>query len=339
MIPTPLAVDAGNGLWCIEPRAFDRLDALLRGVDVAAVAAARAAPARRPGVVRGDIAVIDVAGPLTKRCGVVQAIFGNSSTEEIREAVIDAGCQPGVAGVMLRVESPGGQVSGIAELAKAVSDVAVLKPVHTFIEDIGASAGYWIASQAARVSANPMALVGSIGTFTVAVDWSEAAAKIGAKVHLLASGIHKGAGTLGTRIEAAHLEHWQSIVTSINGHFLDAVAAGRGMTRATVERLADGRAHVAAQAKQLRLIDAVSSFDEAMNALRAAIGAKARGGGVVGAGNAAPAADAVAEVTARVNKLTAGGMARPAAHAHVFRTDPALHRAWLQAMNPGRAIA
>jgi ClpP class serine protease len=80
------------------------------------------------------------------------------------------------------------------------------KPVTAYIEDLGASAAYWVASQAGKIYSNEPGFVGSIGTYLVVEDWSGAAEGAWAsKVHVVKAGEFKGAGYPGTPVTDAQL--------------------------------------------------------------------------------------------------------------------------------------
>ena len=170
--PSALALD---GVWSIEPSAYERIVAALQG-------ALRPRPRPGPGSAArgstgpttrdGRLAIIQVAGPLTKTRGFIQDYFGGYSSGEIEAAVDDASDDPDVGGILLRIESPGGQVAGIPEAAAAVARAAAKKPVVAYCEDLCCSAAYWIASQASSVIANASAIVGSIGTYIALTDLS-----------------------------------------------------------------------------------------------------------------------------------------------------------------------
>ena len=96
---------------------------------------------------------------------------------------------------MLHVDSPGGHVAGVQALADTIFQARKLKPLHAHIEDLGASAAYWLASQANTVTANSTAEVGSIGTMAVVHDSSGAAAKAGIKVYVVSSAPAAGIGS------------------------------------------------------------------------------------------------------------------------------------------------
>lgn len=213
----------------------------------------------------GNVAVIDLTGKLMKQQA---SMGGGTSTVQARRDIRAAANDPNVSAIMLRIDSPGGTAAGTRELADEIAAACKRKPVQAYVEDMAASAAYWAASQADKITANPTALVGSIGTYGVVQDLSAMAAKEGVKVHVVRAGAHKGAGTPGTEVTAEQLADMQRIVDGLNEHFLAGVSAGRRMSLDQVRELADGRAHLADQAKQLGLIDAIGSFDEALASLQ-----------------------------------------------------------------------
>lgn len=276
-------LDEYFGLWAIDGKVFGDLVQLANRIDLAGhVDAATPEPILEAaagdgegspfgGQVVGGIAIIDIAGPMMKFRSSMAAGTGTVRVRrEIRAAIAD----DRVKALMLRIDSPGGTVSGTDDLAEDVAAAAARKTTWAFIEDIGASAAYWVASQAARVSAGKSALVGSIGTFAVIHDYSGLAAKEGIKVHVMRAGAFKGAGTPGTEVTAEQLAEWQRTVDGLNSFFKAAVRKGRRMSEARMDELADGRVHNAAEAQALGLIDAVESFDAAMTALSKAISAR-----------------------------------------------------------------
>jgi len=128
-----------------------------------------------------------------------------------------------------------------------------------------------VGSQAAVVSASRTSLVGSIGGLMAVADFSAMAKRRGVKVHVITSDgaeAFKGAGVPGTKVTDEQLAYWKGILNGLADHFFRDVAAGRGLSLAQVKELADGRVHLAADAKKLRLIDYVESLDGAMRRLR-----------------------------------------------------------------------
>jgi signal peptide peptidase SppA len=220
------------------------------------------------------IAVIQLSGSLMKQ---VSSFDEGTSTVHVRRQIRAAANDSDVRGIMLVIDSPGGTVSGTAELADDVAGAAGIKPVWAYCDDLCASAAYWVGSQAERISANRTAAVGSIGVYTVVHDMSKLADSEGILVHVIRAGEFKGAGTPGTEITDAQLAEWQKRVDGIAEHFVGAVAKGRKLTKAEAKQLATGQVWSAAEAVDLRLIDAVESLDEALAALDKRIESQAKG--------------------------------------------------------------
>lgn len=216
---------------------------------------------RKPDLMIGanGIATIPITGSLQKqRASLSRA----TSTVEARQLIRQAAADDNVKGIFLFVDSPGGTVAGTAELAADVAKAATQKPVYAAIEDLGASAAYWIASQATKVFVNATGRVGSIGTYAVVQDLRRVADARGITVHVVKAGEHKGTGTPGTEITAGQLAELQREVTALNEHFIAGVAAGRKLSIDQVRQLADGRVHVGAEAQKLKLVDAVANAED-----------------------------------------------------------------------------
>lgn len=212
----------------------------------------------------GGIREIEISGLMMKRSS---SLFHSTSTIWARRAVRNAVNAEHVRGIILRIDSPGGTVAGTADLARDISKAAKVKPVTAYVEDIGASAAYWIASQANRVVSNSTALIGSIGTFVVVDDSSEAAKKQGVKVHVLRAGAFKGRTVPGVKIDREVLDYLQATIDGLNQFFLRDVAAGRKLNSRQLAAVSDGRVHVGNDARRLGLIDGVESFDDAVEQL------------------------------------------------------------------------
>lgn len=219
-------------------------------------------------IMAGSVAIIPITGPMTKQWSCASWLMGGTFTARTRRQVRSAMNDDDVTAVMLLIDSPGGSVSGTADLAADVAALAAKKQVTAYIEDMGCSAAYWIASQASRIVCNPSAMVGSIGCYMVAYDMSAQAAMRGIKVHKIATGGYKGAGTDGTEITAEHLEEWQRTVDTFADQFCAAIASGRGMPRAKVDALATGEVWIGTKAKEAGLVDSVESLDVALNQLQ-----------------------------------------------------------------------
>lgn len=279
----PICFASYMGEWAIDPVYLKRATAAIvsgmhRGADASlphahapalSIRAATAVPdpasdPDQPEVmyVRTDAgtAVIQMTGAMMK----ARSKFGGISTVDTRRYIRAALTDPEVGALLLAIDSPGGTVSGTQALADEIRAADRLKPIVAHIEDLGASAGFWAASQARRVTANRSALVGSLGTYGVIEDTSKRAQADGVTVHVISTGAQKGAFVDGAPITPAQLAAYQTLIDDLNGLFMRAVQEGRRLTSEQTSTLFDGRVHIAEKALALGLIDSILSFDQAL---------------------------------------------------------------------------
>jgi protease-4 len=215
------------------------------------------------GVTADGIAVIPVIGVMTKG----SSKFG-TSTQDVRRSLREAGNDSKINGIMLHFDTPGGSFAGTEELANEIARVNQLKPVHAHADDLIASAGMYAASQVRRLSINATGEAGSIGTYAVIEDTSGMAEMMGVKVHLLATGNMKGAGAPGVALTDPQIARFQQSVEQAQTFFSDAMVRGRGLSKAQVNDLvADGFVYFGKEAKAKGLVDAVESYEAAMDKL------------------------------------------------------------------------
>jgi signal peptide peptidase SppA len=276
-----------TGPWAMPLERFDEMAALVRAasphqhvVETQAAAEKRRAEGKAAHtwrdeaemdahgyqVLEGGVAVVDLVGMMTKYGGSFSAMPGG--TIGLQRVLRTAAADPKVSSIVLRIDSPGGNVAGSGDLAATVGQINAKKPVVAFLEDLAASAAYYVASQAGTLIATKDTLVGSIGVYMVIDDWSGFFADAKVKRHVIKAGKLKGAGVTGTEITEEQLADFQRTVNDINDVFVSAVAKGRGIEKAKALELADGRVHIAGQAKKLGLIDQVGTFEGAVSAAR-----------------------------------------------------------------------
>jgi signal peptide peptidase SppA len=213
------------------------------------------------------VATVQLAGPLMKAVGSMQS---GTSTVQARRDLRQAAADPDVSAILLMVDSPGGTVAGTQDLAADVAAAAAKKPVWAFIDDLGASAAYWVASQATKVFANAgTAWVGSIGTLLVVYDVSGAAEEAGVKALVFGTGPLKGVATPGTVVTDDQQAYFKALVEDTQRSFDAAVAGGRGMTPDQLAAVKTGGAFLASDALRLNLIDGIQSIDQTLAQLAA----------------------------------------------------------------------
>lgn len=265
-IPGIPYIEQWFGLWAMREESFLSLVDVCRKMDVAAHLAGPGPQSARMAVEDivqrdGNVAIINLRGRMQKQAS---SLGSAASTVEVRRAIRQAASDASVSSILLAVDSPGGTVAGTQDLAADIAAAARAKPVIAYIEDVGASAAYWAASQATAIYAGPTAAVGSIGTYGVVVDSSRAAENEGYKVHVVRAGNSKGAGTPGTPVTPEQLAEFQDEVNTLNEFFLAGVSSGRRMPMDQVRTLATGRVWIGQQAADAGLIDGVMSFDAAL---------------------------------------------------------------------------
>lgn len=192
-----------------------------------------AKPVERANVEMGDAVIVDIRGPLEAH---IHPCF--DSYESIQQRVA-AACATGCRAVILRFDSPGGDVKQCFDAAvalRACADAAG-KQLHAYAEGECASAAYALASQCQSLTISLSSVVGSIGILSMRQDISVANAARGLRVALVMSGARKGDGHAEMPLSDAELASAQTIVDSMAEVFFDLVARGRGMKPAAVAAL------------------------------------------------------------------------------------------------------
>ena len=195
-------------------------------------------------------------------------------TDEPRRtrAIIAAKDNPHVRALILRIDSPGGTVTGGENLHDAIARFAAAKPVIAVMTGEGASAAYMIAVPARRIYASNATLTGSIGVIVESPDVSDLLGKLGIRVDKLVSGPLKGQPSITAPLSPAGRDMLQGIVGDLYDQFVAMVAAGRHMDPARVRALGDGRPYTGHQALPLGLIDAIGTEYDARDWLAAHAG-------------------------------------------------------------------
>lgn len=208
----------------------------------------------------GKLAVVDVAGPMT-RYGLTSLWHDTVGTamvplaDQVRQLTVDAT----VEAVVFRFDSPGGTVRGTPELADAVADLSKAKPTVGFVDGLAASAAYFVASQVRKVYATKSSDVGSIGTIYVVPDFSVMMAREGIKVHVIATGPLKGTGAFGAEVTPEQIEYLQGMVNESQSMFDLAVQTGRRLSMDQMKAIRPGQVFMAGTARKMGLVDGIAS--------------------------------------------------------------------------------
>jgi len=222
---------------------------------------------------KAKVLLLDISGVIRDSRGRGRPFRTESNlTARVKEALTRASADPQVRALVLRINSPGGDVTTtdiihheIAEFKKE-ADV----PVVAELMDVAASGGYYIASSADLIVANPTTVTGSIGVVAYGVDASGLLAKVGISSRAIKSGRMKDMGSPLRAMTDEERRVVQSIIDSMYERFIEVVMEGRGGKLTTEELLAaaDGRVYTAGQALDLKLIDRIGYLDEAIDAAK-----------------------------------------------------------------------
>lgn len=240
--------------------------------DPAELAAERAAlhPARERAVARreGAVAVIPVRGMITHRRSLMELFGMSTSTETLSRQVAEAGRDEGVKAIVLDINSPGGTVPGVDQLAEQILALRSEKTIVAQVNGMAASAAYWIASAAEEIAAPEGSYTGSIGVLSMHIDMSQMAENEGVKVSLISSTPDKIEESPWQPLSEEARAHLQSRVDYFDRLFVESVAKGRGTTAAKIRGL-EGRARVypGGRAKELGLVDKLRGMTETLAAL------------------------------------------------------------------------
>ena len=207
------------------------------------------------------IARIPVQGVIARHSNMVNGMSQprGTSIEALRDQLAKA--RKNSAGAVLDVDTPGGSVQGVTEMAAEIRDaVADGFPIVAHVDGYNASAGYWLTAGASRIAASRSSLIGSIGVYREVVDAHRAMEARGIDVDTLQGGDVKTAGHPYKRMTQAERDSLQAIVDSHYQEFVLSNSLGRGWSLEKSEELATGAAHVAPQALELGLIDSIESW-------------------------------------------------------------------------------
>ena len=212
----------------------------------------------------GSLATVNVHGSLIQGHAGFLSHFGVSGYSDISQALVEAASDPEVKSIMLDVNSPGGSVNGAQEAADLISQISSVKPVSAHVEQLGASAGYWLASAAPHVSVNPTAQVGSIGVLNVHTSYHKQLADAGVDKTIIRSGANKAGGNSIEPLSESAREDMQSKVNDIAHIFLSHVQAKRGGKLAD-PKAGDGLTFLGKRAVTAGLADKVSTYQQAVD--------------------------------------------------------------------------
>jgi signal peptide peptidase SppA len=261
------AVTAVIARWSGDARASDEV--------MHCVAADRnARDARRQSSVSnsgGGIAVLPLYGIVTQRGNMVDDVSGpgTASTQQFSNILRAALQDETVSQILIDIDSPGGSVYGVAELADEIVSARAQKPVVAIANSLAASAAYWIGCSASEFYVTPGGEVGSIGVWQAHQDYSKAMDEAGVKTTLISAGKFKVEGNPYAPLDEEAQGFMQSRVDDYYAAFTKAVAKGRGVPISQVrDGMGQGRVLGADAALASSMVDGIATFEDVVKKMR-----------------------------------------------------------------------
>jgi len=212
----------------------------------------------------GKIAVIPLSGTITT--GGSSLFSGSTITPElVRDYLARAEKDKAVKAIVLRIESPGGEIAPCQEILWEIERVKETKPIVVSMGGTAASGGYYISTQANKIVALPTTQTGSIGVISAVINVEELLEKLGIQIEIFKGGKYKDMYWGFRELTPEEEEIMQGIVDEYYEQFIDVVAEGRGLSEEEVRNLATGQLYSGTEAKELGLVDKLGGLDTAIN--------------------------------------------------------------------------
>ncbi|EPO0507945.1 signal peptide peptidase SppA, partial [Campylobacter jejuni] len=191
-------------------------------------------------------------------------IFDSSA---VLEKIINAKNDSNIKGVLFVIDSPGGAFAPSMELALAIKDLKIKKPVLVYASGTMASGSYLAGVGANKILANPASFIGSIGVIMQGADLSGLANKLGIKEQTIQAGEFKSAGTFARAWNENERNFLQGLIDQSYDLFTGFVVKERALDLNKKDQWANARVFLAAKAKELGLIDELSNYENAKKEL------------------------------------------------------------------------
>jgi protease-4 len=225
-----------------------------------------------PGPARAKVLMIDIDGTISAALETGFLSREKSVVARVFERLERAAADPSVKAVLLRLDTPGGEVTAsdiiYHEILRFKERTG--RPVVGLMMSVAASGGYYIASACDLIIAHPSTLTGSIGVISVFPSVESLMAKVGVKVNVIKSGPAKDSGSPFRDMTEDEKKIFQGVIDEYYENFLAVVARGRKgkVPEADLRTIADGRVYTAPQALKLGLIDGIGYFEDAFGKAR-----------------------------------------------------------------------
>ena len=208
------------------------------------------------------VAIVRVEGAIT-HTDQTEYVTGAASglvMANLRTAEAD----PDVKAIILRVDSPGGTVTGSAQIYEVIAN-EITKPVVVSMAGTAASGGYYVSAPADYIFARPDTTTGSLGVVLTLFNAEELLDTYGVQVISITSGDNKAIGSPWEPMTDEHRQIFEAYINESYDEFVRIIVAGRGLPEATVRELADGRIYSGRQALANGLVDELGDLPQAID--------------------------------------------------------------------------
>ncbi|GEM_PF-1658640 len=213
---------------------------------------------------RGDVGILNITGPIIRYGGMME-ISGYCSLQRCSDELKKLEDDNSVKTIVLKIDSPGGQASGIDQFANMVSKSN--KRTIAYVDDLAASAGYWMASAANEIVASSTSMVGSIGVVYSLADDSKKKSKEGVrKIEIVSTISPKKRPDISSEEGQAQIQSWAD---KLGAKFINAVAKNRNVSAETVMgKFGQGDLLISDDALEVGMIDSIKDYETLMDELQ-----------------------------------------------------------------------
>jgi len=267
-----------NNILAIMPEKFNDIVANRKTIEIEGVdfEAATTRTATKFKDIKGSIVTVPLYGYISHKASIWSAMGLETSSETFAGWMDDLASNPQVGAIVIDIDSPGGTVSGVSSVTDKIHSLRGTKPIIAVVNDLMASAAYWIGSAADEIVADPESLTGSIGVFGMHADYSKALEEQGIKVTFISAGKFKVEGNPYEPLSDEAKAYEQSQVDDYYESFIDSVARNRGVSASKVKAdFGQGRIFTAKRAKEAGLVDRVGSYEQVIDRLKSSKESKA----------------------------------------------------------------
>lgn len=224
-------------------------------------------------IITGGTIVLSLLGLVTQdqseigfgeKVGVIELNGVIADSRLLLEQIKDFRDNNSVKSIVIRIDSPGGAVGPSQEIYREIRKTIEEKKVIASLGTIAASGGYYIASAADGIVANPGTITGSIGVILGYTNFEALFEKIGLSPVVIKSGEYKDIASPVRKMTESERKLLQEFSDNVHSQFIDHVAQGRNVPLDQVRDIADGRIFSGEQAKALGLVDRLGNLEDAI---------------------------------------------------------------------------